>query len=249
MDTIRFSTIAHREHVFCNPLDPEALDRLLAGLDLGPGARVLDVGCGKGEILVRLMERYGVDAVGVDTNGDFLAELRRRAARRATAGELALHEMDFAEFSYDPASFDLAMCVGATHACGGYIRTLNALIRAATPGGLVLIGDGFWRREPDAEYLAVLGAARDEYTDHDGNVAAGTARGLIPLESITSSEADWDRYEDLYASEIERFARDHPDDPDREAMLKRIRRWRGAYQRWGRSTLGFGLYLFGKPGR
>jgi ubiquinone/menaquinone biosynthesis C-methylase UbiE len=249
MDTLRFSTIAHREHVFCNPLDPDALDRLLGSLDLEPGARVLDVGCGKGEILVRLMERYGIDAVGVDTNGEFLAELRARAARRVTAGELSLHEIEFAEFACDPGSFDLAMCIGATHACGGYGRTLNALSRATRAGGRILIGDGFWRREPLAAYLDVLGAAREEYTDHEGNIAAGVSRGLVPIDSITSSEADWDRYEDLYASEIERFAREHPDDPDREAMLKRIRRWRDAYQRWGRSTLGFGLYLFGKPGR
>jgi hypothetical protein len=41
----------------------------------------------------------------------------------------------------------------------------------------------------------------------------------------------------------------HPDDPDRDAMLKRIRNWRDAYLRWGRSTLGFGLYLFQKAGR
>jgi hypothetical protein len=27
-------------------------------------------------------------------------------------------------------------------------------------------------------------------------------------------------------------------------MLERIRGWRETYRRWGRDTLGFGLYLF-----
>jgi hypothetical protein len=31
-------------------------------------------------------------------------------------------------------------------------------------------------------------------------------------------------------------------------MLERIRRWRDAYLRWGRDTLGFGVYLFHRPG-
>jgi hypothetical protein len=31
-------------------------------------------------------------------------------------------------------------------------------------------------------------------------------------------------------------------------MLKRIRRWRDAYLRWGRDTLGFAVYLFYRPG-
>ena len=31
-------------------------------------------------------------------------------------------------------------------------------------------------------------------------------------------------------------------------MLERIRKWRDAYMRWGRDTLGFANYLFYRPG-
>ena len=31
-------------------------------------------------------------------------------------------------------------------------------------------------------------------------------------------------------------------------MLERIRKWRDAYLRWGRDTLGFAVYLFYRPG-
>ena len=41
--------------------------------------------------------------------------------------------------------------------------------------------------------------------------------------------------------------RANPHDPDAQAMLERIRPWREAYLRWGRDTLGFGLYLFRLP--
>ena len=39
-----------------------------------------------------------------------------------------------------------------------------------------------------------------------------------------------------------------PTIPDVPAMLERIRRWRDAYLRWGRDTLGFAVYLFYRPG-
>jgi hypothetical protein len=137
--------------------------------------------------------------------------------------------------------------VGATHAYGSYRGALNALQRAVVPGGRILLGEGYWKREPDPGYLAVLGAKPTDYTDHAGNVSAGIDAGLISLYSCASSDDEWDHYEGLYARAIERHAIAHPDDPDCAEMLTRIRTWRGAYLRWGRDTLGFGLYLFTKP--
>ena len=51
-----------------------------------------------------------------------------------------------------------------------------------------------------------------------------------------------------YSRSIERYAGEQPDDPDVPEMLKRSRRWRDSYLRWGRDTLGFGVYLFHRPG-
>jgi hypothetical protein len=45
---------------------------------------------------------------------------------------------------------------------------------------------------------------------------------------------------------IELYAGKHSEDPDVPELLKRIRAWRDTYVRWGRDTLGFGLYLFQK---
>lgn len=42
-------------------------------------------------------------------------------------------------------------------------------------------------------------------------------------------------------------AETNPDDPTLAARLKRIILWRDGYLRWGRATMGFGLYLFRVP--
>ena len=64
-----------------------------------------------------------------------------------------------------------------------------------------------------------------------------------------ASPDEWDEYEWKYSRSIERYALEQPGDPDVPAMLERIRRWRDGYLRWGRDTLGFGVYLFHRPVR
>lgn len=244
MNHTKFSTIAHRDHCFANPLSEAKVDRLLDLLALTPGSRVLDVGCGNAELLLRLIERYQISGIGVEPNTAVVAEAHRRAAARIPPEQLHLHAMPIADFVAEPATFDAALCVGSTHAYGDYRRTLTALSALVRPGGQLLIGEGFWKRSPDPAYLALLDAQPDEMTTHAENVARAVAAGLTPLYAAVSSDDDWDHYEGLYCRAMERYLAAHPDDPDAPAFRQHIRRWRDGYLQWGRDTLGFALYLF-----
>ena len=66
MDIWKFFAVGHERHVFCNPLSDARVDELIELLELSEGSRVLDVGCGKGEFLVRTAMRWKCSAVGVD---------------------------------------------------------------------------------------------------------------------------------------------------------------------------------------
>lgn len=242
MDQTRFSTIAHAEHRFLGPLSPHKAAELMDVLELAPGDRVLDVGCGKAEFLLRLVERFHVSAVGVEPNPAYVEDARRAAAARIPGRSFEVHAVAAAD--YRAAGFRLAIAMGSSHAYGGYRPTLRALARAVGRGGQVLVGEGYWRRAPEPGYLTALGAAPDELSDHAANVAAGMAEGLTPLYSRISSEDEWDHYEGLYACAMERHLAAHPEDADHWAMREKIGRWRDAYLRWGRDTLGFGYYLF-----
>jgi cyclopropane fatty-acyl-phospholipid synthase-like methyltransferase len=249
MERDKFTTIAHHDHVYCNPISAEKMDRMIGLLGLTAGQRVLDIGCGKGELLIRLIEMYGVHAVGVDTNTEFVREARSRAAARIPGAKREFHRMDFATFPVADESFDLSACVGSSHACGGLRKALCTLARAVRPGGYVLMGEGYWRREPNDDYLAALGTTRDELTSHAGNVRLGIENGLTPMYVVASNQDEWDHYEWMYGLSVERHLKAHPEDPDRDAMAERIREWRRHYMESGRDTLGFGLYLFAKETR
>jgi SAM-dependent methyltransferase len=216
------------------------VDVLIEKLELQPGARVLDVGCGKAEMLVRAVERYAANGVGIDPNRSFI-EAARRDSR------VALHAAKVQDVALAAGSFDAALCIGSTHAFGGYRQALGALSALVRTGGTLALGEGYWKQPPAPAYLEVLGGGADEFTSHEGNIRAGVAFALKLRFATTSSDAEWDAYEGPYAAAIERFAAEHPDDADREAMLSRARTWYDAYLRWGRGTLGFGVYLFEKP--
>lgn len=244
MDRSKYTAVSHRGIAHCNPVGAAGIDDLIGLLDLPPTAAAVDFGCGKAELLLRLVERYGLRATGIDLAAALLAEGREQAAARDPGGRLTLHHADASRFAIGPRSLDLGICIGATEIFGGLRPTLARLKALVRPGGYVMVGEGFWRKAPEPAYLAALGASADEFTTHAANVAAGVGIGLVPHYALVTSDEDWDRYEWLHCRSVELYTLEHPEDPDTPALLERIRAWRDLYLRWGRETLGFAIYLF-----
>ena len=243
----RFSTIAHTGMVYWNPVSPDLIDALVDGLPLDSQSRVLDVGCGRGELLLRIIARHDCRGIGVDSSPMAHAIGQEALARRLPDADCELRCAAFEAADFTPRSFDLFCCVGSTHAIANYGAALEVLQSLVRPGGHILIGEGYWRREPDAGYLDFLQSTRDELGTHQGNVDTAASLGLQLVSACEATPADWGRYEDAYADNIYKHLAANPGDPDATAMRQRIDAWRDAYLRWGRDTLGFGLYLLRTP--
>jgi SAM-dependent methyltransferase len=126
---------------FNAPLSGERADALAEALG---GGRVLDLGCGRGDLLRRVVARWP-EAVGVGVDLD-------ETELAAAAGErIELHHADITEWR-EPA--DAVIAIGVAHAWGGAGPMLRAL-RALAPR--VLVGDGFWAQPPSAADRAALG--------------------------------------------------------------------------------------------
>lgn len=248
MDRWKFFDICHRDHVVCNPLSVTKLDELVTLSDLSPGARVLDIACGKAELLLRLAERYGVRGDGVDLSPYCVREAREKARARVPDAVLTFHEQDGGTFDAPPGSYDLAMCIGASWTFGGHRGTLRALSRFVRAGGLVVAGEPYWRITPEPAYLEASGLDAGMFATHAGNVEIGVEEGLVPLYTLVSNEDDWDRYEALQWRAAERYAVALPGDPDAAEIVRRQRAARDTYLRWGRDTLGWAIYLFRSDG-
>lgn len=248
MDTWKYFDITHRDHTFMNPTTSGKLDEMVSLLDLRPGARVLDIACGKAEPLFRIADRYDVHGVGVDISPYCIRDAREAAKTRTSrSSTLEFVEMDGAKYPVQPDSIDLAVCLGATWVFGGYGGTLETLKRYVRPGGLVLVGEPYWIQEPHEEYLKMAGLTRDLFRTHSGNVLAGEEHGLIPIFTIVSSKEDFDRYDWLQIRAGERYILANPDDPDVNELKRRMADLRQEQTRFGRDTLGWAMYLLVKP--
>jgi cyclopropane fatty-acyl-phospholipid synthase-like methyltransferase len=244
MDKSRYSSIAHGRLQVWNPVSVSHLQEYVSQLALPEGSAVLDIGCGRGHLLDLILSHYQARGIGVDSSPYAIAAAAKDLAHLVAAGRLKLGEQAFDASQYGAASFDLVVCIGSTHAAGGYLATLKTARRLLRPGGQLLVGEGYWKRPPSAEYLAFLQMTAQEHSSHEGNQSTGESEGFELVMCSECSPEEWDAYEDQYTRNVEEYVKANESDPDAAAMLRRIRPWREAYLRWGRDTLGFGLYLF-----
>jgi arsenite methyltransferase len=95
---------------------------IIDGLDLRGDERVLDAGCGRGAVLVRLADRLsrgrvaGIDSwSGSDQSGNSEAVARANAALAGVADRIDLHTGDLRKLPFEDASFDLVTSSLAIH--------------------------------------------------------------------------------------------------------------------------------------
>jgi len=249
MDQWKYFDITHREHVLCNPMSVEKFEDLIALLRLEPGAQVLEIATGKGEFIIRLVELYEIEGIGIDLSPYHVSDAEKKRKERVPDAQLTFLVMDGANYKpQEPESFDLVACIGASWIYGGHKETLKALKEMAAPGSWVVVGEPYWRQEPVAEYLEAIGEKRNAFGMHYENVEAGQELGLELVYTLVSNQDDWDRYEGLqwYAATV--WAIEHQDDPDVGKVLKRVGEDRTNYLRWGRETIGWSIYVFKKDG-
>lgn len=95
----QISRLAHTDHPIAAPLDDESVRRLLERAVPHPGARLLDLGCGGAEWLLRALTRFPrLRAVGVDLSEEALAHAAHAARRLGVHDRLVLHRADAADF-------------------------------------------------------------------------------------------------------------------------------------------------------
>ena len=205
-----------------------AVDAAIAAMPLPVNPRILDTGCGSGEILMRAVAAHrGASGLGVDRDVDAITEARRR-----TAGLPA--RFDVRDAARMDGAFDGVINVASSHVHGGFPAALVTL-QALAP--VALYGEGFWRRSPATDFLAALGdATEDELADIEGLRAAIQGAGFEIIRESLASESDWAGYEETLAANAERHV-----GSDCVAYARRIRERRALPG--GTDTLGFGLFV------
>jgi SAM-dependent methyltransferase len=241
--SLRHHEIAEANHRILDPFTDEKLRLLGEVARVGPGTRILDLACGKGEMLCRWADWFGSGGVGVDLSHVFLASAHARAAELGVADRVTFAQGDAAAYVAEAGAFDIASCLGATWIGNGLAGTMQLLRPAIRPGGLLLVGEPYLIEEPPAEAFAAWGFGPDDYTSLAGTAERLDAAGLELLEMVLADADSWDRYEAQHWPTIADWLAANPDDPDHAAMRAILDRDRLTYLRWGRRYLGWGVFV------
>jgi cyclopropane-fatty-acyl-phospholipid synthase len=201
------------------------LEMVARKLELTPGMRVLDVGCGWGSFAIHAAREHGASVLGI-TLSEPQAELARE--RVADAGLSDRIEIRVADYrSLPQGSFDAIASIGMAEHVGEsqidrYARTLFDLL---TPGGL-LLNHAIAALDPDDEPLEDLFSTRYVFPDGEplplSRIQLAVERAGFHTEHVEGFRED-------YAVTLRHWARrldEHLDEAETLAGAQRTRVWR-----------------------
>ncbi|WP_030678990.1 SAM-dependent methyltransferase [Streptomyces sp. NRRL B-1347] len=235
---------------FHGPLSEARAARMVArvagALRAAERPTVLDLGCGWGELTLRLLAAVPTaTAVGVDLNEEDLERGRALARARGLADRVEFASESATDTARGPA--DVVLCLSSGHALcpadaappytAGALRALRRLVR---PGGRVVLGEGFWQRTPTAAELAAMwpDARTDEHLYLGDLTDAAVAAGFRPEWVETASDEEWEEFEAAYLADVEVWLAANPSHPRAARARERADRHRAIWLRGYRRVLG-----------
>ena len=230
---------------FHGPLSEARATRIVARLARTHPATVLDLGCGWGELMLRVLAAVpGVTGTGIDIKEADLTRGRDNAVARGLDRRVSfLHESAIGT-TRGPA--DLILCVGASHVLSEAkppqhtLAALAALRRLVNPGGRVFLGEGFWERPPAPAEIAAMwpGITAGDHYDLAGLVDQAVRAGFRPEWIETASLAEWDDFESGYMADVEEWLAAYPDHPRADETRKMADEHLSIWLRGSRGVMG-----------
>jgi SAM-dependent methyltransferase len=197
------------------PLSDAHASMLLDEFELDRAARVLDLGCGWGELLLRAVQRSPT-LTGIGIDNDTVAIVRGRAlsAQRDLDDRVSLIEAAAETWT---ESADRVICVGAQHIWAGTEPALTALGELVASGGRLLYGDGYLEPHPSP----LTNDLFPEIPPLTDVLTAVRRTGWRVLHLSVSDQLEWDEFESTYRAGTERWLLANPDTEDAPG----IRQW------------------------
>jgi cyclopropane-fatty-acyl-phospholipid synthase len=200
------------------------LDLVCTKLQLQPGERVLDVGCGFGSWAVHAAKECGVDVTGITLSEPQARIARERAATAGVADKIEIRVQDYREIEGE--QFDAIASIGMVEHVGeSQIDVYARRLRSLLPSGGRLLNHGIARLNPDSP---PPGPVSDRYVFPDGDPLP-LSRIQLALERAGFEVDHVEGFREDYVETLRHWARRLDDNLDAAARVagpERVRVWR-----------------------
>lgn len=247
MDIPRIFNISESAHRIHNPFTPKKLATLGSALRLKAGTRILDLGSGSGEMLCTWARDYGIFGTGIDMSHLFTEQAKLRAEELGVADKVKFIHADASGY-VSKEKVGVASCLGATWIGGGAAGTTDLLTKSLTPGGIILIGEPYWRQLPPSEEVARNCDANSISDFHSLPELIGSFGdlGYDVIEMVLADQDSWDRYEAAKWFTMRLWLEANPDDDFGKEVRTLLNSEPKRYAAYTREYLGWGVFALMK---
>ncbi len=241
----------HDDLEFLSPLSGTRADQLVGWLagGLREGGTVIDVGCGWGELLLRVATAAPLArAIGIDLDEERIVEARRRAEARGLDDRVRFLVTD--GVAAGPSPVESLVAIGASQvwaddAAEGrpldYGSALGAIRDRLRRGARLVYGEAIWARSPTPDATAPLSGRDDEFVSLGSLVDLAVEHGFAVAAVGEASADEWDKFESGFGARYARWLAHHPvGHPDAAEVRDRAAQQRNGYLRGYRGVLGMG---------
>lgn len=231
--------ISERNVTFSTPLNREKVLMLGEILRLNEDTRVIDFGCGYGELLALWGVNFGISGAGIDIREFACERAENRMADHGLDGRIEIIHQDIRKLNLDEMDFDIAVGMGISFIRGSFRDTLKMLQDAVHDEGKILIGEPCWleekipaeysRKEPFHTPYELLQIARNEGYD---------------FQYLSQANRDeLDHYESEYWRSLIEWIEANPDHPGLKDVIKHLHSIQDEYLKYGRKYLGWVMLI------
>jgi cyclopropane fatty-acyl-phospholipid synthase-like methyltransferase len=231
------------------PLTQAQLLRLAHMCQVNIGTRVLDLACGRGELLAQWARQHELQGTGVDDSAAAITLAQKRAEELEVWSQLQFVVADVLAYPQPYHQYNVIALLSATGLAATLPEVLDTLRQAIKKdtGGLLLVGEMFWRQEPTPALCRALEVERDWLETPASLVDQFTAAGLELVDMLLLTPADWDAYYAQQWRTCAAWLAEHDDDADAPALRDWLHRSRRYYLHYEREALGWGAFVVTVP--
>ena len=202
----------------------EKMDLICRKLDLKPGRRLLDIGCGWGALVRHAAREYGVRAVGITLSQNQLEFARQRVAAEGLSAQVEIRLQDYRKVP--DREFDAVSSVGMSEHVGESKLNLyfSQLATRIKDDGRIL---NHCITRPNALMRAKAEAFIDRYIFPDGELS-GPSRVVAALHDSGLELRHSENIREHYTKTLEKWCGNLTDNWDAavaEVGLRRARIW------------------------